>query len=390
MKASFNLKRKIFVLSILVFSYASAYSQFENLKFGTDSTLEVVTWNIEHFPKNGETTINYVAELMSAIDADIFAIQEVEDEVDLQQLIELMPGWDYAYAFNQYAALAYVYNTDSLTDVNFFEIYTNKSREFPRSPFLMEFTFRAQQFLIINNHLKCCGDQYLDMNDDWDEEKRRFDACVLLDNYIETNYPDSKVVITGDLNDILTDEFIDNVFEIFIANDNDYLVTDMDIAYGDESDWSYPSWPSHIDHIIITNELLDEYNSSESVTQTIKADEYFEDGFDEYDDNVSDHRPVGIKIKTENHVGINETLTESTISIYPNPIENRATIWFPEEMVVEKLEIYDAQGKMKHEQFISRDIKKTDLILGEFDGGIYFVKLTSDEGKTVVSKIIVK
>jgi len=390
MKISLQIKRKILLLSILVFSFTVAFSQFENLKFGTDSTLDVVTWNIEHFPKNGETTINFTAELMLAIDADVFAIQEVTSEADLQTLVAQMEGWDYAYAFNQYAALAYVYNTDSISEVNFFEIYTNKSREFPRSPFVMEFTFRAQQFVIINNHLKCCGDQYLDMNDDWDEEKRRFDACVLLDNYVETNYPDSKVIITGDLNDILSDDFSDNVFEIFIANDNDYLVTDMDIAYGEESDWSYPSWPSHLDHLIISNELIDEYNTTESTTQTIKPDEYFEGGFSEYDNKVTDHRPVGIRIKTENHVGVPDPNIAPIVSIYPNPVENRVTIWFPEELVLTKLEIYDVQGKLKLEQFISNNIEKTDLILGEFDGGIYFVKLTSDEGKIVVSKIIVK
>ncbi|PLX03735.1 MAG: hypothetical protein C0595_05940 [Marinilabiliales bacterium] len=390
MKISLQIKRKILLLSILVFSFTTAFSQFDDLKFGTDSTLDVVTWNIEHFPKNGETTINFVAELMIAIDADVFAIQEVVAEQDLQQLVELMPDWDYAYAYNQYAALSFVYNTDSISDVDFFEIYTNKSREFPRSPFVMEFTFRAQQFMVINNHLKCCGDQELDMNDDWDEEKRRFDACVLLDSYIESNYPDSKVIITGDLNDVLSDDFDDNVFEIFIANDNDYLATDLDIAYGDESDWSYPSWPSHLDHLIISNELIDEYMSPGSITQTIKPDEYFEGGFSEYDNNVTDHRPVGIRIKTENHVGVPETVTEQKINIYPNPVENKTTIWFYGALVFSKLEIFDAHGKIKLQQFVGKNTDKIDLNLGDFDGGVYFVKLTSDEGNIVVSKIIVK
>ena len=36
-----------------------------------------------------------------------------------------------------------------------------------------------------------------------------------------------------------------------------YLFTDMDIAQGNSNGWSYPSWPSHLDHILITNELFD-------------------------------------------------------------------------------------------------------------------------------------
>lgn len=390
MKISSKFKKVILFLNIILLSAASVIAQFDGLKFGSDSTLEVVSWNIEHFPKNGQSTIDYVSQIILAIDADIVAIQEVTSETDLQQLANQLEGWDYAYAFNQYAALSYIYNTDSITNVNCFEIYTNKSREFPRSPFVMEFTFRAQQFVIINNHLKCCGDQHLDMNDNWDEEKRRFDACVLLDSYIETNYADYKVIITGDLNDVLQDQTSDNVFEIFIANDNDYLLTDMSIAYGDESDWSYPSWPSHLDHIIISNELFDEYNTPESITQTLKPDEYFEGGFNEYDNNVTDHRPVGIRIKAENHVGVTETVTEQEINIYPNPVENKTTIWFSQAWLFSKLEMFDAQGKLKHQQLIGKNIEKIDLNLGEYDGGIYFVKLTSDKGKIVVSKIIVK
>ena len=37
---------------------------------------------------------------------------------------------------------------------------------------------------------------------------------------------------------------------------DDYLFTDMEIASGSPLYWSFPGWPSHLDHILITNELL--------------------------------------------------------------------------------------------------------------------------------------
>ena len=82
-----------------------------------------------------------------------------------------------------------------------------------------------------------------------------------------------------------------------ILNDTEnYLFADMDIAQGTSSGWSYPTWPSHIDHILITNELFDEFENNSSDIQTIKIDDYFEGGWSAYDQNVSDHRPVALKL----------------------------------------------------------------------------------------------
>ncbi|PLX11140.1 MAG: hypothetical protein C0598_08860 [Marinilabiliales bacterium] len=382
-----KIKYSLFYLLLFIFASTSLRAQFEGLKFGSDSTLEVISWNIEHFPKEDQTTIDFVSDLMISIDADIFAIQEVTSEDDLVLLVSKMDGWDYAYAYNQYAALAYVYNTDSIKDVNFFEIYTSKSREFPRSPFVMEFTFMAQPFVIINNHLKCCGDNEMDMNDNWDEEKRRFDACILLDEYIETYYDDSKVILTGDLNDVLIDDFDDNVFEIFIQNDLNYLVADMEIAEGDETNWSYPSWPSHIDHIIITNEFFEDYNKPESETITIKPDEYFEEGFNEYDDLVSDHRPVGIKLKTESYVSIDEFYVAMP-SIYPNPVNRNAEVWLSDIAMYTEISIYDIKGKLINK--INNNKERIHFNTSVLNKGIYLIKFENSHGDTTVSRFIVK
>ena len=34
---------------------------------------------------------------------------------------------------------------------------------------------------------------------------------------------------------------------------------DLEIAYGSSTNWSYPTWPSHLDHICITNELFQDF-----------------------------------------------------------------------------------------------------------------------------------
>ena len=172
----------------------------------------------------------------------------------------------------------------------------------------MECKIYNLDFIIINNHFKCCGDGIMNLDDLGDEETRRYTASNLLKEYIDTNLPNENVIVLGDLNDILTDVLANNVFQMIINDTENYLFADMEIAEGSSADWSYPWWPSHIDHILITNELFDELDNGGSAVQTIKIDEYMEGGFDDYYENISDHRPVALKIEfgTSNNGDVNQ------------------------------------------------------------------------------------
>ena len=85
-----------------------------------------------------------------------------------------------------------------------------------------------------------------------------------------------------------------NVFWNFLQSDN-FQFADYDIAYGHSSEWSYPTWPSHIDHIIITDELFPNFNSSN--VQTFLVDDYISGGWSSYDNYISDHRPVFMQLE---------------------------------------------------------------------------------------------
>lgn len=127
------------------------------------------------------------------------------------------------------------------------------------------------------------------------------------------------MVVLGDLNDILTDDVDHNVFQTFIDDASNYLFADMDIAQGNSSDWSYPSWPSHIDHLLITNKLFVEFENENSDIQTIPVDDYLSGGFWEYDANISDHLPVGLKVQiSASQIGLDDR-DLSTLNVFPNP-----------------------------------------------------------------------
>ena len=83
-----------------------------------------------------------------------------------------------------------------------------------------------------------------------------------------------------------------NVFEPFLSKPNEYEFADYTIASGSPYNWSYPDWPSHIDHILITNELFSNYESVE----TLLIDNIYFDDYSDYESLDSDHRPLLIII----------------------------------------------------------------------------------------------
>ena len=285
------------IICLFLISNPSLQSQdLEDLSFGEDNSLDIATWNIEWFPKNGQTTVEYVIQILQQLDLDILAMQELDNKDMFDQMFNELTNYTGYYESAWFAGLAYIYKTDVVQINSIYEIYTTSPywSAFPRSPMVMDMSFMGENYFIINNHFKCCGDGILDFNNESDEEKRRYNAVNFLKEYIDTYLSDENVIVLGDLNDDIAEAQQNNVFQMFLDDTDNYLFVDIEIANGSSSNWSYPTWPSHLDHILITNELFDELDNSD--IQTIKIDEYLDGGWNEYDQNISDHRPVALKL----------------------------------------------------------------------------------------------
>ena len=285
------------ILILFTFVALSFSQDLDELYFGTDDALDIMTWNIEWFPKNGQVTIDYVEQIIDALDIDVLAIQEVDDISSFNEVIDGLENYEGYLESSWFAGLAYIYNTQTVEINDIYEIYTSSPywSPFPRSPMIMDMNFMNKNYIIINNHFKCCGDDNMNLNDEDDEETRRYIASNLLKQYVDNYFPDSNVIILGDLNDQLIDGPNDNVFQMILDDSENYLFTDMEIAQGNSTEWSYPSWPSHLDHILITNELFD----NNPYVEVIRIDDFMDGGFSQYDQNISDHRPVALKLVAE-------------------------------------------------------------------------------------------
>ena len=265
---------------------------------GSQDAFDVMTWNLREFPKRGSITLKAVANVISAVQPDIVAVQEVNDGHALFDLAASMPGWE-ADVQEFYKPDGYynppvgmLWNSATVQIRQRSVILDGDYLAFPRPPLLLEITWQGIDFVVISVHLKALGDNQIDYDDPWDEEMRRIAACEQLEEFISTYYPNSRVVVAGDFNDEIAEPISTNVFMAFLDKPDQYLFADMPIAMRQESVPSYPSWASHIDHILITNELFSSYNRPDSFTRTIAVDTYFMNSLAEYQDNVSDHRPV--------------------------------------------------------------------------------------------------
>jgi len=308
------MKKIIFIL--LISSQFLSAQNLNNLSFGTDTTFEVVSWNIEWFPKNGQTTANYVETILTNLEADVYALQEIDDTTLLKQVVANIPGYECYFKSTYYGGLGYVYNSNTVQINDKYEIFTAQPywNAFPRSPQVLELTFMNKDYVIINNHFKCCGDGTLNINDPNDEENRRLQAIMLLEQYIDLLFDNERVILVGDLNDILTDPPADNIFYA-ILNSTSYMFTDWTIALGSNANWSYPSWPSHLDHILISDELIPDFLKPNSSTETIRIDDFM-NSWNQYDFNISDHRPVGLKLAMDSVIlssVIDRNITNKTL-----------------------------------------------------------------------------
>ena len=265
------------------------------ISFGTLNTLDIVTWNLKTFPEG--TDLASLKQMISALNAEVIAFQEIMDYNAFMDLAAEIPYYSACvYSATDSYRLAYMYDTRSVTVNNQYSILENDSNPFPRPPYILDITWNNNNYILINNHFKAYGDNYIDENNSWDEEMRRRLACQKLENYISTTLQDKKVIVLGDLNDQIAEPDDYNVFLSFLHKPEEYYFADMPIALSPTySTVSYPSSLSHIDHILITNELFSDFENAGSYCRTILAENWML-SWNTYSSTISDHRPVGIRI----------------------------------------------------------------------------------------------
>ena len=147
-----SIRHTLLSILFLLLSSHTYCQSLSDLSFGTDSTFEVVTWNIEWFPKNGQTTVNYVSEIIENLDLDVYAIQEIDDTTIFKTMVDGLEHYEYIMMNDWFGGLVFVYNSDRIEVLEAFEIYTSSPfwNPLPRSPLVMKFKHLGEVIYAIN------------------------------------------------------------------------------------------------------------------------------------------------------------------------------------------------------------------------------------------------
>ena len=256
--------------------------------FGSNYTTDIMTWNCEFFPAADIETIEALAEAINDMDIDIIAFQEIKYRGWFDDLMNLIPMYDYAIS-NQSSFMdqALIFKKDSFKFIRQVEPFSDRDYNFAGRPPLrvdLQSKINEEYISIINLHMKCCNSGL----------QRRKKASEMLHQYLskEMNEGYENFIVLGDWNDDLKDHSDEHCFNPFLNDDRFFFVTER-IIY-DTYQATYPKEPyiSFLDHILVTKKLipgLKDYQRYD--VMTVRVDHYM-DSFLEYERLISDHFPV--------------------------------------------------------------------------------------------------
>ena len=79
-------------LLILFFCYCNV--GIAQINFASQNSFDIVTWNLEWFPKQGTITVDTVKNIIEVIDAELIALQEINNVFEFNQLINNLDEFD--------------------------------------------------------------------------------------------------------------------------------------------------------------------------------------------------------------------------------------------------------------------------------------------------------
>lgn len=260
-----------------------------------DGVLEAVTWNLEWYgvPENGPhdenlQTKNFLT-ILDTLSADLYAFQEVSNNTDLNRLVSHMKGYKGFVAPNMVRdqKTAFVYNTEVIDSVSSGLITEGQDAydwASGRFPFYFKFNYTAENeshtIYAVVIHAKCCTDA--------SSYDRRKQAAQSLYTFLINNNPNAQLLILGDFNDDMDVSIYHgkpSPYLSFLNDTQNFKVVTKIIS--DKHQSTTVNYDDAVDHMVISDELFDEYIPQSAKVLTVAADL-----IKNYGTTTSDHYPV--------------------------------------------------------------------------------------------------
>ncbi|CAD0005095.1 T9SS-dependent choice-of-anchor J family protein [Flavobacterium salmonis] len=401
-------------------------------------TFDVVTYNLEFFgtdvkgtdnvefgPTDDALQIENVAKVMNKLNADVYVVQEVSDDPSIDELIKqiningktfdksISTSW--SYSFNAAdpnfppQKLVVLYNTQTTTvkktRVMFKELYDDVRANtvtlsgYPggnddsffssgRLPYLVQIETNiggvTKEINLIDLHARANSG-----TDIGRYNMRKYDAQFLKDS-LDVHYPNSNLIILGDFNDDVKASVVTpnpSSYEAFVTDTSNYNALTLGISQA--GTYSFLSSGGFLDHIIISNELTDEYIANSIAVYDPRTD------IANYTTNTSDHGPViaRFELKEDNLGTIDfETNKGFAVKVFPNPATDVFNISVKSNIDKNlKFRIYDLNGRLVNNPSnvtAGQDITTTSIPVSHLQKGIYIYTLTENNKVVCKGKII--
>ena len=358
-----------------------------------DLTLDVVTWNVEWFgaenngPEDNDLQMNNVIRVIEEIDADIYAFQEISNQVAFYGLADSLDQFrGFTATFGQAQKTAFLFKTavvDSLDSGLLFE--GQDSFDWAgRLPLYFEVNATVagitRRILLYNVHAKAFGDQ--------PSYNRRLNAARSLKDYLDDNRSNDRVIFLGDFNDQLTLSTYDGAdqspYSVYLEDDAYFATTEILEEKGFAS-YLAGEFRSMIDHIVI-NDNLTEYHIDGA--QRVENPVYIEN----FVNTTSDHAPVWTRFQfTGEPVELPSEITVAPN--YPNPFNPSTVIPFslPEPSTV-TVEVFDVLGRkvanLADQQNFPAGENEVEFFAGGLSSGIYLYRISFEGGSVVTGKMM--
>ncbi|HDQ99510.1 MAG TPA: hypothetical protein ENN51_04405 [candidate division WOR-3 bacterium] len=254
---------------------------------GVDSCLEIVTWNIENFPKASDSTLNRVQAAILRLGFDFYGIQEIQDTLAFIRLLAGLPGYAGLWSRDSYGSFymktGVIYKREMFVVSRVRPLFWNND-SVTRPPLEMSVSAthngRTLDFKLIVLHLKA-GRSGADF-------AQRRATCRLLKEYIDGEVArgvEERFVVIGDWNERLDEPRETNSLQAFIDDSLGYQFLTWPFRSSSYHATHIPS-SRVIDHLMMTAGVGPDYEGGR--TETIRLD----DEMAGYLAVMSDHRPV--------------------------------------------------------------------------------------------------
>lgn len=287
--------------------------------------LEIMTWNVKEFPLIDNLTENNIQEVISDLQNDIIAFQEISNLSDYEYLANNTQGYDFIstdywgdFALN----LGFAYRNDCISLNSYSTLFNSEGYNFAwRYPMLAHFTWECGEasfdFRVINVHFKAYDDE--------ESFQRRLAASQIVVEYLinQLEIGNSRFILLGDFNDEIHLSQNQNSLWPLVSHPESIQFITEQLTGNSYNDSYIHGGGSLIDHIAISSGMYDMQNND--LVQTLRLDDIT--GFSTYSNQFSDHRPIQWKT-TINLPEVAEGLVINEIMNNPDVLSDGTSEWF--------------------------------------------------------------